>query len=87
MRSLEFESEILNYHNPAGAEGGRWTGLYRFMGGWLSRASGTVRLWVRHSRQRATLRELLARDDRFFTDVGLSRGTVFHESSKWFWQA
>ena len=47
---------------------------------------GTVLLWARRSRQRSELRQVLGRGDRFFQDIGLSRATLHHESSKWFWQ-
>ena len=69
----------------------RWTG--RYVGApnpWVRRAIqalGLLRLWVRRSRQRAELRATLAREPRFFSDIGVSRGTVYKEASKWFWQS
>ena len=51
----------------------------------LLRGLGTLRLWVRRSRQRSELRQVLGCGDHFFQDIGLSRATLHHESSKWFW--
>ncbi len=52
----------------------------------LVRGLGTLLLWARRSRQRSELRQVLARDDRFFLDIGVDRATMHHESRKWFWQ-
>ena len=48
--------------------------------------AGTVLLWVRRSRQRSELRQVLGRDNHFFQDIGIDRATLHHESGKWFWQ-
>ena len=52
----------------------------------IIRGAGTAMLWMRRSRQRSELRQLLGRGDHFFQDTGLSRATLHIESSKWFWQ-
>ena len=57
------------------------------VGALAARTLGTLRLWLRRSRQRASLRGVLTHDARFFLDIGVPRATVFAEAGKWFWQA
>jgi uncharacterized protein YjiS (DUF1127 family) len=52
----------------------------------VRQGADTVRRWVRRSRQRRALRALLGHEPRFFLDIGVSRGTVYNEADKWFWQ-
>jgi uncharacterized protein YjiS (DUF1127 family) len=44
-------------------------------------------LWWRRAAERRALQHLLDNDARFFSDIGISRATVYNESIKWFWQA
>lgn len=46
-----------------------------------------VTVWAERSRYRNELRLTLGNDERFFSDIGISRATIYNESQKWFWQA
>ncbi len=46
----------------------------------------TICLWVRRSRQRRELRELISSPDETFKDIGLSRYDVQREECKPFWR-
>lgn len=46
----------------------------------------TVKVWMRRYQHRQELRELLGNDQRFFSDIGISRATIYRESDKWFWE-
>jgi uncharacterized protein YjiS (DUF1127 family) len=48
--------------------------------------TNTVMVWLRRYQHRQELRELLGNDQRFFSDIGISRATFYRESEKWFWQ-
>ena len=47
----------------------------------------TAAVWLRRIQHRQELREMLGSDERVFSDIGISRATIYRESEKWFWQA
>ena len=44
-------------------------------------------VWLRRYQNRQELRDMLGNDERFFSDIGITRATIFRESDKWFWQS
>ncbi len=48
--------------------------------------TNTIMVWLRRYQHRQELQELLGNDERFFSDIGISRATFYRESEKWFWQ-
>ena len=53
---------------------------------YLNLINEALTLWMERSQSRQELRLVLGNDERFFSDIGISRATMYNESQKWFWQ-
>ncbi len=86
MQYGNFTSNNLFQNDTIGTVSGQLVKFVEWNKRVLVRSLGTLLLWARRFRQRSELRQVLGRGDHFFQDIGLSRATLHHESSKWFWQ-
>ncbi|MDH4246373.1 MAG: DUF1127 domain-containing protein [Deltaproteobacteria bacterium] len=54
------------------------------LAGWLRRAWALMNLWNDRREQRLHLQSL---SNEILKDIGLNRGDIYREATKWFWQS